>query len=104
MPFVNVVVDHVAIFQCYQIVIEWLSDDKTNKSEVSRITGISRNTLNRLMRKDKRHEPMISNFIRIVKAYEVMELGYSNPQDDPDDLEGLEHYNSQWKPDGETAS
>lgn len=97
MPFATVPIDHQTIMEVYREIIRWLNADETNKSQVSRLTGISRNTLNRLVKVDSDCEPMFSNFVRLVKAYEVMEFGYHDPNANPDDLAELPEYNSRWK-------
>lgn len=83
MPLATVQIDHQSIQEVYDEVLTWLALPDTNKTQVARITGISRNTINRYIRQDRTQEPLTTNFILLVRAYEIMEKGYNDPDHEP---------------------
>lgn len=87
MPLATVQVDHQSIQEIYDEILAWLKLPTTNKTQVGRLCGISRNTINRYVLKEGAQEPMTSNFIELVRAYEIMEKGYNDPENfQPDDM------------------
>ena len=88
MPLATVLVDHETVQEVYDQILNWLALPSTNKARVGRIAGISRNTINRYILKEGAQEPLTTSFIKLVKAYEIMEKGYNDPEnyDEPEEV------------------